>query len=196
MKILVTGFNPFLGQTLNPSQRLATELENDFSANVESLILPVEFKTSSDYLFKNKTLNEYDHVLLIGQATGRSKVGFEKVALNWVQTEHRDEAGFRPNPGPIDPSAETALLSQFPIDNIVHYLKSKDLNVEISFSAGTFVCNELYFRCVQKHPKTSIVFIHVPMIEEQIRVKESNSYMKYDEIKFILNETIVKLIQN
>ena len=190
MKILVTGFKPFLGQNVNPSERLAQDLAEEFSPQVESIILPVEFKSSSDFLFKNKKLNEYEHVVLIGQATGRSKVGFEKVALNWVQTEHFDEAGNKPPVGPIDHGSSTAVFSNFPIDRVVQHLKSKSLNVEISFSAGAYVCNDLYFRSVNQHPEASIVFVHVPMIEEQIRVNESQAYLKYDEIKNILRETI------
>ena len=164
-KILITGFKPFLGADSNPSEYLSIELSSRFS-EVDSLILPVEFVKAFEVLSENLQNREYDFVLMLGLATGRKKIGFEKIGLNWVQSEHRDESGFLPKTGQIQSDAPLALMSQVSVDEIFTALKTENHPVEISFSAGTYVCNDLYFRVLNKFPDLKAVFIHVPSVQE------------------------------
>ncbi len=164
-KILITGFKPFLGADTNPSELLSLELAKNFT-DVNSLILPVEFGNAFEALSSHLLKQNYDHVLMLGLASGRKKIGFEKIGLNWVQTEHQDEGGCLPKTGNILPDLPLALMSPVAIEDCYLALKAENYAVEISFSAGTFVCNDLYFRVLSNFPKLNAVFIHVPPTQE------------------------------
>ncbi|MBY0451393.1 MAG: pyroglutamyl-peptidase I [Bdellovibrionaceae bacterium] len=166
MKILVTGFKPFLGHDQNPSERLSVELAQNFS-EVESLILPVEFGRAFEVLDRHLSARSYDYILLLGQAAGRHRISIEKIGLNWAETHHRDEAGIKPVNGPLVAGAELALMTKFPVDEVYRQLIEQKLPVHVSFSAGTYVCNDIYFRAMERHPDKKIVFIHVPLLPEQ-----------------------------
>lgn len=166
MKILVTGFKPFLGHNENPSERLSIELAQNFS-EVESLILPVEFGSAFEVLDSHLSARSYDYILLLGQAAGRHRISIEKVGLNWAETHHRDEAGVRPVNGPLVPGAELALMTKFPVDEVYQRLAEQKQPVHVSFSAGTYVCNDIYFRAMERYRDLKIVFVHVPQLPEQ-----------------------------
>lgn len=166
MKILVTGFEPFFGAEINPSKILSQRMSQNFS-EVESLILPVEFDKSSEFLKKYiAECGRCDYLVMLGQAAGRSKISLEKIGLNWVQSNHKDESGVLPQTGIILEDEPLALMSIFPIDEVYSELRKENLPVEISFSAGTFVCNDLYYRILNQFSDLKAVFIHVPLTED------------------------------
>lgn len=165
MKIVVTGFRPFLGAVSNPSEDLARELAQLFP-EVRSHVLPVEYGHSFELLRLYLQHDMPDYLIMLGQAAGRTKVCFEKIALNWVQSEHPDEAGKHLAAGPILIDKPLALMSAFPIDQVVLALRKKNLAVEISFSAGAFVCNDLYFRALAEFADKKMVFVHVPLVKD------------------------------
>jgi len=162
--ILITGFKPFLGDSINPSQVLVESVQDPL---VTKLILPVEFNRAFDIL--NQYIIEFEPkvVVMFGLASGRAKVSIEKIALNWRQSRNSDESGFLPSIGRIDESSDLALMTSYPVDHLYDELQKLEVPVEISFSAGTFVCNDLYFKVVKQYPKLKSVFIHVPCIPEQ-----------------------------
>lgn len=180
MKILVTGFKAFLGEQLNPSELLSFELDKKF-LHVDSLILPVEFTESFNVLEAHLSKNKYDFVIMLGQAAGRTKVSLEKIALNWIQTSNKDEAGNRPVTGKINEAEPLAYMSQFPIDTIYEALKKQNAPIEISFSAGAYVCNDLYFRVCSEFKNLKSVFIHVPLIESQVSDDNPRPFLKFEE---------------
>ena len=193
MKILVTGFKPFLGEALNPSEMLSQDLQKHFS-EVQSLILPVEFETAFLKLKEHLQIYQYSYVILLGQSSGRSKIFFEKIALNWQQTEHPDESGYKPNTGEILLGQKLALMTLFDVDASVGLLKQQQKPVEVSFSAGTYVCNDLYYRALTEFSESKIVFVHVPMIKEQIKDSKIQPYIDYSEILDTLKKLIESLI--
>jgi pyroglutamyl-peptidase len=190
MKILVTGFMPFLGEKINPSEMLANELAQNFP-EVTSLILPVEFKKSFEVLKSHLKNNTYDYIVSLGQASSRSKISLEKIALNWIQSEHKDESGNQPKPGKIN-EGPLALMTEIQIDNIYQKLKAENYPIEISFSAGTYVCNELYFRELSEL-KTNSVFIHVPLIESQA-YESGKPFIRYGESLMTISAVISELL--
>ena len=190
MKVLVTGFKPFLGEKINPSEMLALELAQNFP-EVEALILPVEFKKSFEILKQKLNSNSYDYLISIGQASGRSKIGFEKLGVNWVETEHKDESGSLPATGKIV-EGPLALMTDFPVQNIYQKLLQDGFPVEISFSAGTFVCNELYFRALHGFPGLKSIFIHVPLIESQALEKQK-PFLSYSDSLICLSQVLIEL---
>ena len=193
MKILVTGFKPFLGEALNPSEILSQDLQKHFS-EVRSLILPVEFENAFLKLEEHLKIYQYSYVILLGQASGRSKIGFEKIGLNWQQSEHADEKGYKPTTGEIHLGEVLALMSQFDVDSAVQSLKQDKKPVEVSFSAGTYVCNDLYYRALKQFNESKIVFVHVPMIKEQIKDSKTQPYLDYTDILDTLKKLIESLV--
>ncbi len=191
MDILVTGFKPFLGEQINPSEKLANELGR--IQNVRSMILPVEFGKSFEVLKSELSKKTPDYLILIGQAGGRKNISFEKIGLNWVQTDYADENGVVPTPGMIQKQSSLALMSQFPIDEIYKTLKNQKDPVEISFSAGAFVCNDLYFRVLNEFPQLKTVFIHVPLIPEQLKPNDERPALAYETQSRVLKATISHL---
>ncbi len=192
MKILLTGFKPFLSEKINPSEILSTDLSDDFE-EVTSLILPVEFGNSFKILKEHLHKNCYEFVIMLGQAAGRQKISLEKIALNWVQTEHRDELGMLPLSDFIVKNEPLALMSEFPVNEVYAELRKHDLPVEISFSAGTFVCNDLYYRTLSDFKGLNSVFIHLPFIKEQAGSSAVKPYLELNEQKNVLTR-ILKFI--
>lgn len=171
MKLLVTGFEPFLGEKINPSGLL---LEKFRAENTETLLLPVSFQRASAILLDHvaKT-GPYGAVLMLGQAGGRAKVSMERVALNWIETEHPDEDGHRPERGAIDGIEETAFFSEMPLEEWRSEIAALGLPIEISLSAGGYVCNDLYFKMRRDLVGVPCLFVHVPYLPEQAAEKNA-----------------------
>lgn len=170
-KVLVTGFEPFLGSPVNPSRKIVERLSqvSGHGERFETLILPVSFAQSVSRL--NALLDARDDlgaVLMFGQASGRKKISLERVGLNWRESTTPDEDGFRPALGPIDPSFAPALFSTLPLDRWKDDLAALGLPAEVSLSAGGYVCNSLYFDQLRRatHPA---LFVHVPYLPEQAK---------------------------
>lgn len=191
MKILVTGFRPFLGEVINPSEILALELSK--TCAVESCILPVEFSEAYRHLDRYIQQAHYDYILMLGQAAGREAICFEKIALNWIQTDSADEAGHLPSSGPVLAERPLALMSPFPIDQIYQKLKAENQPVKISFSAGTYVCNEIYYKMLDSHSAMNPVFIHVPLIREQVNSHQIRPFLDKDRQLDIMKKIISEL---
>lgn len=190
MKILVTGFKPFLGDKINPSEKLAIELAREYD-HVEAIVLPVEFGNSFEIL-KTKILKlKPDYVVMIGQASGRKNICLEKVGLNWVQTENKDEAGIAPKAGKILSAVELALMSLFPVDQTFLELKRVGFPVEISFSAGAYVCNDLYFRVLNEFKELKAVFVHVPLLPEQLKADDLRPALSFEMQLEVLKQMIM-----
>lgn len=189
-KILVTGFGPFLGEKINPSEILLEWLKEDFSLKVDTLLLPVSFKQAPGILLGHLSQGDYDLIILLGQAGGRAKINLERVALNWVETGTSDEDSYRPRPGVISQEGDSALFSTSPLTEWRDKLIEKKLPVEISLSAGGFVCNYLYYHAlqwVQENKKTAgACFIHVPYLPEQVLDKPGIPSMELEQMKIVL----------
>ncbi len=174
-KILVTGFQPFLGEKTNPSELLLTEIKK-VHLNAETLLLPVSYDQSFSIL-KNHYFEQgpYDVILMLGQAGGRKAVCLERIAINWYETAHSDEEGACPTTGRIIPGEPDAFISDFFPTEWKAQL-SQIAPVEVSHSAGTFVCNSLYYRAHAELKSTAkngpaILFIHLPYLPEQAAEK-------------------------
>lgn len=163
--ILVSGFKPFLSEKINPSELLVQKLKVKYQ-DLKAVVLPVEFENAYVELQKQIDLVQPKFVIMFGQAGGRPNVCLEKIALNWNQTKANDESGFNPGVGRIG-DGELALMSTFPVDDLAEFLTERKLKIETSFSAGAFVCNNLYFKVLKNNPLIPAVFVHVPFLPEQ-----------------------------
>jgi pyroglutamyl-peptidase len=95
MKILISGFKPFLGESLNPSERLVQEIQKKYST-ISTIVLPVEFQAAFNHLKKKILEISPDVIIMLGQAAGRKNISLEKIALNWRESSQPDEVGYIP----------------------------------------------------------------------------------------------------
>ena len=164
-KIVVTAFKPFLNAQYNVSEILAQKL---FEEGVipKPLLLPVEFKKSFEILKSQIILDKPDVVVMLGQAADRKKISFEKIAHNWQYSKYPDESGVIPTTGPLVEKADLAIMTSCDLEAVVQNYKA-DRPVEVSFSAGTFVCNDLYYRVLHEFKEIDACFIHLPLLPLQ-----------------------------
>ena len=166
MKWLVSAFEPFNGATSNSSLITLNELRHrDFSGQV-SFHTPVPVTFGGAWQNLREVLErspEIDGVLALGQAEGRARVSLECVALNWVDARTADNAGVIPPRGPIADGPEL-LWSQIPWEKFPDSPLSSR-----SYSAGTFVCNEIMFHSLEWGKRNSKLagFVHIPLLEQQ-----------------------------
>lgn len=173
-RILVSGFEPFGTNALNPSQSLVNYLNScephsdalaltSSDLDVRGVVLPVEFGSAFEKLRAEAQHFRPDVILSFGLAATRLKVEIERVAVNW-NGEEADNSG-RVVRGPILVGEPFALPTTLPFERIVSALrKLNEFEVGESFSAGTYVCNDLFYR-MQVHTQFSHVqsgFIHLP----------------------------------
>lgn len=183
MKILVTGFEPFNGGTINPSEQIVHHLAAPEGVTLIKKILPVEFKKSTVQLEELFREHQPDVVLSIGQAGGRAEISVERVAVNIDSVKSSngskllpDNAGNMPVDEPIEVEGASAYFATLPLWQIVEAIQEKGIPAGISNTAGTYVCNHvmyvsLYQAAVQ-YPHMKAGFIHVPFLPEQITHRE------------------------
>lgn len=174
--ILLTGFKPFLGESINPSEMLVASIARLNFPNVDTLVLPVEFQKVVAVVEAQLAVNDYDYVIMLGQAGGRQRIGLERVALNWFEAEHPDEAGFKPERGLIAKAAAEVYFTQIDLVALKERISAQNIPVEISLSAGGYVCNYLYYSVQKLLTEKSLhhvkaLFVHVPYLPEQIKVQ-------------------------
>ena len=174
MRVLVSGFEPFLDEKINPTQDIVHHL-NSCAAHerngwenldVRGVVLPVLFEKAFERLESERRLFQPDVVLAFGLAGGRETIDIEQVALNYrggSQTVRGDGAG-RSLEGVIDGLAPRSLLTTLPTERILHELSLAGIPASRSFTAGTYVCNEVFFRLQDRLRFTRVAsgFIHVP----------------------------------
>ena len=198
-KILITGFEPFGGESLNPSQILLEKLQQDsaFSARADFALLPVSFGTVKSQIQSLLLHNSYERVFHLGQAGDRETVCLELVALNWMGGV-RDEAGFLPKDGAIEPLAPAAYISELPLKALSKRLKDEGFPVSVSLSAGAFLCNFVYFQSCQilekKGQGAKALFIHVPYLPEQIQAKPGKASLEFDLMYKSVCEILSELV--
>jgi len=169
--ILVTGFEPFGGEVENPSAWLLNKIESDprWSAHVKTLLLPVSFEQASEAAVQALVSGDYKCWIGFGQAGGRAKICLERVALNWIEAEIPDNEDRHPKPGPLRANEPPAYFSKAPLEDFKKAVQGAGLPVEISFSAGAYVCNALYFDILRQMPREMWgVFVHVPYLPSQV----------------------------
>ncbi|MEG1651195.1 MAG: pyroglutamyl-peptidase I, partial [Oscillospiraceae bacterium] len=173
MKLLLTAFDPFGGDKINPALE-AVKLVRDKIGEVEiiKLVVPTVFGKSIDTVAE--AIEKYlpDEVLCIGQAGGRFDITPERVAINVDDARIPDNEGNQPIDKPIFADGEPAYFATIPIKAIAQRIKDAGLPSSVSNSAGTFVCNHLMYGVLytlaKKYPKMRGGFIHVPFIPSQV----------------------------
>ncbi len=176
MKILVSGFEPFGGQKVNPAleaiKRLPERLEGDSNIEIATVALPTEVGASLEVLKREIDRYRPDAVLSIGQAGGRPDITLETVAVNICDFPIPDNAGKMPKGEPVVAGGADGLFTTLPNKRIIAALLNEGIPAALSNTAGTYVCNYIcyglcnYLR--EEYPKVLGGFMHVPYLPEQV----------------------------
>ncbi len=171
-RILLTGFEPFGGETVNPSWRVAQALDGAriAGASVAALQLPCVFGQALAVLGDALALQRPNLVLALGQAGGRAEITPERVAINVDDARIADNAGARPIDQPVLPGAPAAYFSTLPIKAMVAAMRDAGLPAAVSQTAGTFVCNHVFFglmHALRRRRSARGGFVHLPLLPEQ-----------------------------
>ena len=187
MKILLTAFTPFDGESINPALE-AMKLLPDKIGQLEVLKLevPTVFGKSARLVLESIEQEKPDYVLSIGQAGGRAEITPERIAINIDDAGIPDNEGNQPTDRPIYPDGENAYFSTLPVKAIVEAIKREGIPASISNSAGTYVCNHLMYSVLYSIKKNALPikagFIHVPYIPEQTVNKKDKASLSLEEI--------------
>jgi len=169
--ILVTGFEPFGGQHLNPSWEVARSLDGHMigSARVTGLELPCVFDEALLQLQAALERHRPVVVLAMGQAEGRCDLSFERVAINVNDARIPDNAGAQPVDTPVVPEQPAGLFSTLPIKRVVAALREAGIPASVSQTAGTFVCNHVFYGLQHLLQGQGVAsgFIHLPLLPVQ-----------------------------
>lgn len=187
MKILITAFEPFGGEKVNPALEAMKLLPDKIGeAQILKLELPTVFKKSIEKVWQHIDEYEPDIVISLGQAGGRACISIERVAINIDDTTMADNEGNMPVDQPIFKDGENAYFSNLPIKNMVEDIKKAGIPANISNTAGTYVCNHVMYGILYKIHKERLNikagFIHVPFMPEQVVDKPENPSMSLENI--------------
>mgnify|MGYP001015968433 FL=1 len=187
MKILVTGFDPFGGETVNPALEAVKSLPSEIhGAEVHWVVIPTVFYQSAEVLEAEIVRHQPDVVLCIGQAGGRASLTPERVAINQDDARIPDNQGNQPIDTPIRLDGQAAYFSTLPIKAMVQAIKEEGLPATVSNTAGTFVCNHLMYQALyladKKFPHMRAGFMHIPYMTEQVINKPNTASMNLTDI--------------
>ncbi len=172
---LLTGFDAFGGDTINPSWLAVERLHGEIIGGhrIISVCLPTSFARSPKAL--RAAIRKYRPALIlcIGQAGGRASISLERVAINVNDAQIADNDGEQPVDTPVVRGAPAAYFSTLPIKSMLAQLREAGIPAEISQTAGTFVCNTVFYALMHAMSRHDVLqrvrggFIHIPYLPEQ-----------------------------
>lgn len=170
MTVLITGFEPFGGQSVNPSWEAVSALpERVGQHDLVKLHLPVEYGEAPRRVLEKARELSPQVILCVGQAGGRDAVTPEVIGINLREASIPDNAGVSPAGVPIDPDGPDGIFSTLPVREMVSAIREKGIPAKLSYSAGAYVCNDLMYTLLNHFRGTDIRvgFVHVPYIPAQ-----------------------------
>ncbi|WMW79992.1 pyroglutamyl-peptidase I [Undibacterium cyanobacteriorum] len=196
-RILLTGFAPFNNETTNPSWQAVRQFEGKLSNNGSPIFvaeLPCEFHRATEELVSLIERHQCDIVLCVGQAGGRAEISLERVAINMDDARIPDNRGQQPIDRPIEAHGQAAYFSTLPIKAIVHCLRQSGIPAHVSNTAGTYVCNHLFYGLMHYAARNEQIwragFIHIPYLPEQAIAHPGAPSMSLDTLVSALDKAI------
>jgi pyroglutamyl-peptidase len=192
-RVLLTGFEPFGTATSNPSGEIVKQISGD---NIITAILPVAYTQSADRLLALIAEHNPDVVICLGQAEGRTAITPEKVAINLDDARLADNEGVLRSDVKILDKGPDAYFSTLPVKEMVEAIKAQGIPASVSFSAGAFLCNHVFYVAQNKFVGTNVRsgFVHVPLMDSQAPEFPGLPTMPLDQmvtaVKAILNTII------
>lgn len=173
-RVLLTGFEPFDQDSVNPSWEVARALHGETiaGAQVHAVQLPCVFGAAMEVLDEALASLQPSLVISLGLAGGRSEITPERVAINIDDARIPDNAGKQPIDAPVVDKAPAAYFSTLPIKAMVRNLREAGLPASVSNTAGTFVCNHVFYALMHRLARRAAPgvrggFIHIPALPQQ-----------------------------
>ena len=187
MKILITGFDPFGGEPINPALEAVKKLPDQVgNAEVIKLEIPTVFNKSLEKIEEAIKLHKPDVVVSIGQAGGRFGITPERVAINIDDARIEDNEGKQPVDTKVFEDGENAYFTNLPVKAMVAEMVKEGIPASLSNTAGTFVCNHVMYGVLymiaKRYPNMKGGFIHVPYIPQQVVTKPNMPSMSVEDI--------------
>lgn len=198
--VLLTAFEPFGGETINPSWEAVKVLQGCeiAGARVVTCLLDCVFDLALQQL--NSALTEYqpDYTIAVGQAGGRAEITLERVAININDARIPDNHGKQPIDTPVIPGGPSAYFSTLPIKSMVNALREKGIPASVSHTAGTFVCNHVMYGLLhalaQRPGAASGGFVHIPYAPQQAALHPGEPSMPITMVSQALSIMIAQAI--
>jgi pyroglutamyl-peptidase len=177
MNILLTAFQPFGDARMNQSEEVIKTIDLPF---VSKVVLPVTYQHAFEAIEKIILTQNFTHILSIGEGPNQV-LHLEHIAVNIMHARIPDNHHFQPRLKKINDTFPISLPTTFPMESVGEHLQKNGVKFEHSFHAGTYVCNDLYYRLLLRFPNLKIGFIHVPnqpnLIENSVKgIKETLTF--------------------
>ena len=188
MRVLLTGFEPFGGAATNPSGEVVQRLAASGHPGVElaTAVLPVAFAESGERLRQAVDAHRPDVIIALGLAEGRTGITPERVAINLDDARIADNAGAQPTDELIEPQGPDGRFTTLPVKAIVDALQHAGLPASVSLSAGSYVCNHVFYvlqSLAAERPGLRSGFVHVPASPEFAAGRPELFTLSLDELE-------------
>ncbi len=193
-KLLITGFDPFGGESINPSWEAVKGLPETVGEwELTKLQVPTVFGKAGKTLLAAAAVLQPDAILCVGQAGGRAAITPELVAINLRFGRIADNAGVSPMDDPVAADGPAAYFSTLPVRAMAQAVADVGLPGQVSYSAGAFVCNDLLYTVLHHYAGTVVraAFVHVPFLPQQ--AVEGVPGMSLDDIQKGLQAAILAM---
>jgi len=201
MKILVTGFDPFGGEPINPAIESVKKLpDNIAGAEIIKLEIPTVRGKSLEKIEKAIQEHNPDIILSVGQAGGRFDITVERVGINMDDFRIPDNEGNQVIDEPIFSDGDNAYFVKLPVKAMVQNIQKNKIPASVSYTAGTFVCNHVLYGVLylveKKYKGKKSGFIHIPFLPEQVVDKRNMPSMELNTIVTGLTAAIEAIVEN
>ncbi len=169
-KLLITGFEPFGGESINPSWEAVCRLSDEINGySLTKLLIPVTFGEAAEKVIRVAEDLHPDAIICVGQAGGRSDITPELVGINLRHASIPDNKGYQPKDEPIIKGSADAYFSTLPVRAMAEAVNAAGISSKVSYSAGTYVCNDVLYTLLSrfKNSEMRVCFIHIPYSTEQ-----------------------------
>ncbi len=169
-KLLITGFEPFGGEKVNPSWeavKLLPDVLGDWE--LKKLEVPVVYGEGADVVWAAAEAFKPDVILCVGQAGGRSSIAVERVAINLRESAGPDNSGRVCRDEPVAADGPAAYFATLPVKAMADAIRAADIPAVLSYSAGSYVCNDLMYSMLHRCSGSGVRagFIHIPFMTSQ-----------------------------
>lgn len=201
MKILVSGFDPFGGEKINPAIESVKLLPDEIKgAKIIKVEIPTVARKSLKKLEEVIEIEKPDVVINVGQAGGRTDISVERVGINMDDFRIKDNEGNQPIDEKIAEGGPDAYLVTIPIKAMVQKMIENKIPASVSNTAGTFVCNHVCYGMAHlastKYPNMRTGFVHIPFLPEQVVDKRNMPSMPLEMIAKGLEYAIEAIVEN
>lgn len=201
MKILLTAFDPFGGEPVNPAQEAVEAVRDNIAgAQIVKQIVPTVFGKSIETVHEAMKRENPDVTLCIGQAGGRIGLTPERVAINLNDARIPDNEGNQPLDTPIFKDGKNAYFTKLPAKAMVENIIKAGIPASVSYTAGTYVCNHLMYGVLyyidKEFPNMRGGFMHVPFLHEQVLDKKNMPSLSKADIVKGIEAAIEAIIEN